>query len=664
MSPESTSNPWISLRLTIPRALPGPFIFVKSGDGPLLRFAGMNPSLKLGIAVGAMATLLGCGPAVGDSDEPVRTTASPTFEQWKAALPIDDTGTYIVEGDVPVIDEARLPEFYERAYNPQALTVHNPWSSHDVWPFRLRYDLTYCVSDDFLANKPAVVAGMQAATAAWHDVAEIRYVYLPQHDAKCDAFNSDVLFNVRPGSCGPKCGARAFLPSFPRVKREIIVTPTALAPPPQYTLTGVLRHELGHTLGFAHEHIWYGGCDDAETADSLPVAERITDWDRNSVMYYDFCPNATQSGAFELSVFDALGAACEYNSGMGMGACDGYARRSNDAIWWSKGLIRQFDSSSVVADGLSHPISGDFDGDGASDVFWYGRGPEPDRIWWADGDKTFTSASTAVHGRYVTLSGDFDGDGNDDIFWYGATSQRTDYVWWGSSKRKFDSTPFTVNGRYVPVAGDFDGDGRSDIFWYAPGETSYIWWGNSGREFTSETIDNEVWSHFRPFAGDFDGDGRSDVLLYAAGTLGSDAIWYGRADRAFDKDYWNITGDYQPVIGDFDGLFGDDILWYGPGDSAPDYMWWSKGNRGFTSNTWTVDGHYVPIVGDFNGDNGDDIFWYAPHGNGDWSYCNDDNPCAIGQGDCDSDADCSAPFTCVHNVGADYGWPASVDVCE
>jgi len=45
--------------------------------------------------------------------------------------------------------------------------------------------------------------------------------------------------------------------------------------------------------------------------------------------------------------------------------------------------------------------------------------------------------------------------------------------------------------------------------------------------------------------------------------------------------------------------------------------------------------------------------------------CTDPNcPCGEGQGDCDSDAECEPGLVCVHNVGADYGWPWSRDVCE
>lgn len=52
--------------------------------------------------------------------------------------------------------------------------------------------------------------------------------------------------------------------------------------------------------------------------------------------------------------------------------------------------------------------------------------------------------------------------------------------------------------------------------------------------------------------------------------------------------------------------------------------------------------------------------------NGDWQYCSDADcgPCAAGVGDCDNDAECNAGLECVRNVGAKYGFPATTDVCE
>jgi len=47
-----------------------------------------------------------------------------------------------------------------------------------------------------------------------------------------------------------------------------------------------------------------------------------------------------------------------------------------------------------------------------------------------------------------------------------------------------------------------------------------------------------------------------------------------------------------------------------------------------------------------------------------WSYCSASDPCPDGFGDCDSDAECATGTVCVHDVGADYGWGSTVDVCE
>jgi cysteine-rich repeat protein len=46
------------------------------------------------------------------------------------------------------------------------------------------------------------------------------------------------------------------------------------------------------------------------------------------------------------------------------------------------------------------------------------------------------------------------------------------------------------------------------------------------------------------------------------------------------------------------------------------------------------------------------------------SYCGPGCPCDEGEGDCDSDAECAAGLDCKHNVGAFYGYPADVDVCQ
>ncbi|MCK5215768.1 MAG: hypothetical protein KAR05_10500 [Candidatus Omnitrophica bacterium] len=45
-------------------------------------------------------------------------------------------------------------------------------------------------------------------------------------------------------------------------------------------------------------------------------------------------------------------------------------------------------------------------------------------------------------------------------------------------------------------------------------------------------------------------------------------------------------------------------------------------------------------------------------------WCRDCGPCSEGQGDCDGDNECQNGLICAQDVGANYGWPSSRDVCE
>jgi hypothetical protein len=49
--------------------------------------------------------------------------------------------------------------------------------------------------------------------------------------------------------------------------------------------------------------------------------------------------------------------------------------------------------------------------------------------------------------------------------------------------------------------------------------------------------------------------------------------------------------------------------------------------------------------------------------NGTNDHCSTDHPCAAEHGDCDGDDECQSGNTCVYNVGDDYGWAETIDVC-
>jgi V8-like Glu-specific endopeptidase len=111
---------------------------------------------------------------------------------------------------------------------------------------------------------------------------------------------------------------------------------------------------------------------------------------------------------------------------------------------------------------------------------------------YGDFHGAFASEHQDISGKYQPFSGDFDGNGSDDIFWYGPGRSAPDHIWWGNHRGDFDREEKSVSGIYTPFAGDFDGDGDDDIFWYAPGSgRDVIWWSDQGA-FSSQTLSSTV----------------------------------------------------------------------------------------------------------------------------------------------------------------------------
>ncbi|MFE0698900.1 FG-GAP-like repeat-containing protein, partial [Streptomyces sp. NPDC058872] len=261
----------------------------------------------------------------------------------------------------------------------------------------------------------------------------------------------------------------------------------------------------------------------------------------------------------------------------------------------------------------------DFNGDGRTDVLWYGPGADPDAIWYGRNDRSTTfhkAADVTVNGSYTPVSGDFDGDGFKDVLWYGPGSGH-DSLWYGTSvEGEFTSRSIEVSGDYVPVAGDFNGDGKDDVLWYGPGAApDAIWYGKGDRDLNfNKGSDVGVSGTYVPVSGDFDGDGFWDVLWYGPGSA-NDSMWYGTSTKGhFQSTSIQVNGTYTPVVGDFNGNGTFDVLWYGPG-ADPDAIWYGSGDRSTTFSKAadvTVNGTYTPVNGDFDGDGFWDVLWYGP----------------------------------------------------
>lgn len=278
----------------------------------------------------SMLVAVGCGgedtdpgiesPNGGKEDGFEQSEVPSTFEEFKASLYCEpDGGPCIVQGDVPIWGDEALEAYYvSRLGLITGLTVMSNNAVDATWDPTERHALNYCVSDLFGDRKQEVLSAMQEATVQWQQIADVTFVYRPEQDARCNNRNAQVVFNVTPTSdIFARYIARAFFPSNKeRQRREVLVnftahdnmtSDTSLAG--DYSLTGVLRHELGHVLGFRHEHIR----DEAQAyfCKEDENYRPITTYDAKSVMHYPQCNGAGDWG-LALSDMDARGAAFFY----------------------------------------------------------------------------------------------------------------------------------------------------------------------------------------------------------------------------------------------------------------------------------------------------------------------------------------------------------------
>jgi hypothetical protein len=171
-------------------------------------------------------------------------------------------------------------------------------------------DLCYCVlRKTFVVGEVAgyqlAVESMRKATEDWQEACGIRFVYKPELDASDTLWPEGVIFTVREFDASSHFIASSFFPNNPSNRRRVLIDPSYYSRDLRFDKVGVLRHEMGHVLGFRHEHIRSGAppaCPDEDTYDTI----NLTDYDPQSVMHY-FCGDVG-TDALSITEKDQIGA--------------------------------------------------------------------------------------------------------------------------------------------------------------------------------------------------------------------------------------------------------------------------------------------------------------------------------------------------------------------
>jgi len=284
-----------------------------------------------------------------------------------------------------------------------------------------------------------------------------------------------------------------------------------------------------------------------------------------------------------------------------------------------------FDDQTVIWPTITSHVENDSTGDGKSDILWRNSGDGRVVLWAMDGLNLIPGGGLVPSAPDLTWSlaatGDFNGDGKTDIVWHNDTDGRvvistmngTTLIPGGGTASMAPTPDWSIAG-----TGDFNGDGKSDLLWHNSADGRTVIWMMDG----ANVITGSGLAQFAPTldwtiagTGDFNADGKTDIV-WRNSVDGRVVLWEmdglgvipgsGTAQFAPTLD-WSVE-----ATADFTGDGKADILWH---NTDGRLVLWAMNGLSIVDGSGNLpiqesSDWKIAATGDLNGNHATDLIWH------------------------------------------------------
>ncbi|MEQ1905161.1 MAG: FG-GAP-like repeat-containing protein, partial [Pirellulaceae bacterium] len=244
----------------------------------------------------------------------------------------------------------------------------------------------------------------------------------------------------------------------------------------------------------------------------------------------------------------------------------------DDQLYGDNDMLEQFDRISPSdAKDYENIATGDFNGDGRTDVIFHKATTGNNRLYFSRADGNLDVVSNTIATNLINsvfnnlVTGDFNGDNRDDLV-FSSTSTGSNRWFYSRADGGFDFVdnriaPGSANGYDHVVSGDFNGDGLNDLMFHTTSSGANRWF-LSRADGNLDVIDNRIGAGSvngefnNVVTGDFNGDGRADLIFHA--TLSGNNRWFisrpdGNLDLTDNRIGAGVVNNFDSIVtGDFD----------------------------------------------------------------------------------------------------------------